>query len=191
MARKPVLSGGKKDEIIKTATALFFEKGYEATSVRMIMEIVNGEIGMFYHYFRSKEELFDRVVEKFFDDYREKFEDLINEFKTPDDLVDSFLPLYEESMSKFALLRGNMHWTIQYAMSGKTIESMRPAIEKLLSSWNIKSDVPIDILAGQLLYGISATIHSKGFEELDDEKKRYQIRAFLVALKLKEEKDES
>ena len=191
MARKPVLSGGKKDEIIKTATALFFEKGYEATSVRMIMEIVNGEIGMFYHYFRSKEELFDRVVEKFFDDYREKFEDLINEFKTPDDLVDSFLPLYEESMSKFALLRGNRHWTIQYAMSGKTIESMRPAIEKLLSSWNIKSDVPIDILAGQLLYGISATIHSKGFEELDDEKKRYQIRAFLAALKLKEEKDES
>ena len=191
MARKPVLSGGKKDEIIKTATALFFEKGYEATSVRMIMEIVNGEIGMFYHYFRSKEELFDRVVEKFFDDYREKFEDLINEFKTPDDLVDSFLPLYEESMSKFALLRGNMHWTIQYAMSGKTIESMRPAIEKLLSSWNIKSDVPIDILAGELLYGISATIHSKGFEELDDEKKRYQIRAFLAALKLKEEKDES
>ena len=191
MARKPVLSGGKKDEIIKTATALFFEKGYEATSVRMIMEIVNGEIGMFYHYFRSKEELFDRVVEKFFDDYREKFEDLINEFKTPEDLVDSFLPLYEESMSKFALLRGNMHWTIQYAMSGKTIESMRPAIEKLLSSWNIKSDVPIDILAGQLLYGISATIHSKGFEELDDEKKRYQIRAFLAALKLKEEKDES
>ena len=191
MARKPVLSGGKKDEIIKTATALFFEKGYEATSIRMIMEIVNGEIGMFYHYFRSKEELFDRVVEKFFDDYREKFEDLINEFKTPDDLVDSFLPLYEESMSKFALLRGNMHWTIQYAMSGKTIESMRPAIEKLLSSWNIKSDVPIDILAGQLLYGISATIHSKGFEELDDEKKRYQIRAFLAALKLKEEKDES
>lgn len=191
MARKPVLSGGKKDEIIKTATALFFEKGYEATSVRMIMEIVNGEIGMFYHYFRSKEELFDRVVEKFFDDYREKFEDLINEFKTPDDLVDSFLPLYEESMSKFALLRGNMHWTIQYAMSGKTIESMRPAIEKLLSSWNIKNDVPIDILAGQLLYGISATIHSKGFEELDDEKKRYQIRAFLAALKLKEEKDES
>ncbi len=191
MARKPVLSGGKKDEIIKTATALFFEKGYEATSVRMIMEIVNGEIGMFYHYFRSKEELFDRVVEKFFDDYREKFEDLINEFKTPDDLVDSFLPLYEESMSKFALLRGNMHWTIQYAMSGKTIESMRPAIEKLLSSWNIKSDVPIDILAGQLLYGISATIHSKGFEELDDEKKRYQIRVFLAALKLKEEKDES
>ncbi|MBR6148357.1 MAG: TetR/AcrR family transcriptional regulator [Lachnospiraceae bacterium] len=191
MARKPVLSGGKKDEIIKTATALFFEKGYEATSVRMIMEIVNGEIGMFYHYFRSKEELFDRVVEKFFDDYREKFEDLVNEFKTPDDLVDSLLPLYEESMSKFALLRGNMHWTIQYAMSGKTIESMRPAIEKLLSSWNIKSDVPIDILAGQLLYGISATIHSKGFEELDDEKKRYQIRAFLAALKLKEEKDES
>ena len=187
MARKPVLTGGKRDEIIKTATALFFEKGYEATSVRMIMEIVNGEIGMFYHYFKSKEELFDRVVEKFFDDYRKKFEALILEFKTPDDFVDSFLPLYEESMSKFDLLRTNMHWTIQYALAGKTIESMRPAIEKLLDNWNIKSDVPSDILAGQILYGISATIHSKEFEKLDDEKKRYQIRAFLSALNLKEE----
>ena len=112
MARKAVLTGGKRDEIIDIAMKLFFENGYEATSVRMIMNEVGGEIGMFYHYFRSKEELFDRVVEKFFDDYREKFEDLINEYKTPDDLVDSFLPLYEESMSKFALLRGNMHWTV-------------------------------------------------------------------------------
>ena len=184
MARKPVLSGGKRDEIIKTATNLFFEKGYEATSVRMIMEIVNGEIGMFYHYFKSKEELFDRVVEKFFEDYREKFESLILECKNPDEFVDSFLPLYAESMNRFALIRDNMHWTIQYAMSAKTIESMRPAIETLLGNWNVKSDIPADILAGQLLYGISATIHSNGFAELDDEKKRYQIRAFLNVLNL-------
>ena len=77
MARKPVLSGGKKDEIIKTATALFFEKGYEATSIRMIMEIVNGEIGMFYHYFKSKDMLFDQVVESFFKKFRDEFEAML------------------------------------------------------------------------------------------------------------------
>ena len=40
MARKAVLEGGKRDEIIDAATELFFENGYEATSVRMIMDKV-------------------------------------------------------------------------------------------------------------------------------------------------------
>ena len=67
MARKPVLTGGKRDEILESAMKLFFENGYEATSVRMIMNAVGGEIGLFYHYFKSKDELFDRVTERFFD----------------------------------------------------------------------------------------------------------------------------
>ena len=75
MARKAVLEGGKRDEIIMTAMKLFFEHGYEATSVRMIMNEVGGEIGMFYHYFKSKDMLFDMVVERFFKEYREKFEE--------------------------------------------------------------------------------------------------------------------
>ena len=77
MARKPVLTGGKRDEIIDTATKLFFENGYEATSVRMIMNEVGGEIGMFYHYFKSKDMLFEQVVERFFKNYREKFEAML------------------------------------------------------------------------------------------------------------------
>lgn len=39
MARKPLLTGGKKDEIMDTAMKLFFENGYEATSVRMRRKI--------------------------------------------------------------------------------------------------------------------------------------------------------
>ena len=59
MARKAVLEGGKREEIITAAEQLFFTEGFEKTSVRMILEKVGGEVGMFYHYFKSKEELFD------------------------------------------------------------------------------------------------------------------------------------
>ena len=31
----------------------------------MILERVNGEVGMFYHYFNSKQEVFDKAVELF------------------------------------------------------------------------------------------------------------------------------
>ena len=76
MARKPVLEGGKRDEIIDAATQLFFTEGFEGTSVRMILGRVGGEVGMFYHYFSSKEELFDIVVDRFFRQYALDFESM-------------------------------------------------------------------------------------------------------------------
>ena len=91
MARKAVLTGGKRDEIIDIAMKLFFENGYEATSVRMIMNEVGGEIGMFYHYFKSKDMLFDQVVESFFKKYREKFGEMLMTCKTKEDFVKKFI----------------------------------------------------------------------------------------------------
>jgi AcrR family transcriptional regulator len=94
MARKAVLTGGKRDEILNESMKLFFENGYEPTTVRMIMDRVGGEIGMIYHYFRSKEALFDCVVEKFFADYQQEFDAVIGSCSDPDSLIDAFLPLY-------------------------------------------------------------------------------------------------
>ena len=179
MARKAVLTGGKRDEIIDTAMKLFFENGYEGTSVRMIMNAVGGEIGMFYHYFKSKDELFDKVVERFFERYREKFEDMLSGCKTMEDFVESFFPVYTEAIMQFGILRGNMHWSIQSAMHAKTIAAIVPAVSSLLRKLNIRSDTPNDILAGQLVYGISATLHSPAFEELDPEEKKNCLMAYM------------
>jgi hypothetical protein len=40
MSRKPIIDGGKRDEIISAAMELFFEKGYEETSIRGILDVV-------------------------------------------------------------------------------------------------------------------------------------------------------
>ena len=176
MARKAVLTGGKRDEIIKEAMKLFFENGYEATSVRMIMDRVGGEIGMFYHYFKSKDELFDKVAEAFFRGYEEKFATLIKDCSSPEEFVDSFLPLYGGSMEEFGMLRTKMHWSVQASLAAGTIAAMRPFVSELLVRWDIRTDTSTDILAGQLLYGISATIHSEEFGKMEaDEKKKCLI----------------
>ena len=172
MARKPVLTGGKRDEIIDVAMKLFFENGYEATSVRMIMNEVGGEIGMFYHYFKSKDALFDRVVEKFFEGFADKFEKMISNCETAEDVVDTFLPLYSDSMSQFGMIRGSMHWSIQYAMHARTVASLVPSVITFLKKRDLQTDTPADILAGQLVYGISATIHTPSFEMLKPEDKK-------------------
>ena len=179
MARKKVLEGGKRDEIIGTAMKLFFEHGYEATSVRMIMNEVGGEIGMFYHYFKSKDMLFDLVVERFFQNYRERFEEMLSGCDTREDFVNTFLPMYEKSMEEFGQIRGNVHWTVQAAMHDGTLELLRPLISTRIDKWGKKSCESADILAGQLLYGLSATIHSPEFEKLSTNKKKKCILDYI------------
>ena len=77
MARKPVLEGGKRDELIEAALALFFENGYENTSIRMIAARVGCEVGLFYYYFKNKDEAFEVAIDRFFSKYTGELEALV------------------------------------------------------------------------------------------------------------------
>lgn len=52
------------NEILDCAQDLFFSWGYEATSIQTIIDEVGIAKGTFYHYFHSKEELLDGVIER-------------------------------------------------------------------------------------------------------------------------------
>ena len=182
MARKAVINGGRRDEIIQTAMKLFFEHGYEATSVRMIMDEVGGEIGMFYHYFRSKDALFDAVAQYFFDQFRARFSAIMESCTSVEDLLDAFVPLYAQSMNRFEKLRSNMHWTIQYAMHGKTVAEMVPDVSSLIRRLKPEVRDSADLLAAQLVYGISGTIHAKEFAAMDEAQKKECLTAFISAV---------
>ena len=53
------------NELLDVAQHLFFQKGYETTSVNDIINKVGVAKGTFYHYFSSKDELLDKMVERF------------------------------------------------------------------------------------------------------------------------------
>lgn len=52
-------------EIMDTAQMLFFQHGYDDTSVQAIIDACGISKGTFYHYFDSKEELVDALAERF------------------------------------------------------------------------------------------------------------------------------
>lgn len=54
----------RREEILDAAQALFTQKGYDATSIQDIIQAVGIAKGTFYHYFRSKLELLDAVIER-------------------------------------------------------------------------------------------------------------------------------
>ncbi|MDR1513174.1 MAG: TetR/AcrR family transcriptional regulator, partial [Propionibacteriaceae bacterium] len=50
--------------ILDAATELFTRKGYEATTVDDVLEAVGMGKGTFYHYFKSKDEVLEAVVDR-------------------------------------------------------------------------------------------------------------------------------
>ena len=61
--------GETREVILKAAAKVFFENGFEKTSVKMILSEANIVTGSFYHFFPSKEALFEAVVEEFLKEY--------------------------------------------------------------------------------------------------------------------------
>lgn len=55
----------RRQEIIDTAMKVFYEKGYEKTSISDIAREMNVAQGLCYCYFSSKEELFDTALDQY------------------------------------------------------------------------------------------------------------------------------
>ncbi len=177
MARKPVLEGGKKDEIIKAALELFLENGYESTSIRMILDQVGGEVGMFYHYFTSKQEVFDKSFELFMQKQGVQFSQLLNqqsEHITPRMRLEQLRDCYISGMREYEKLsNGTIHWTVLSALHNLTLESMRPSfattLVEILKAADRDDFSEVEWISPFLLKGISGLLHEKSFITLSDE----------------------
>ena len=161
--------GETREKIIKVATKVFFEHGYEETSVRMIQEGANVVTGSFYHFFPSKEMLFEVVIERFLVGYTERIDVILeNEELGIAECMEAILKEMQNSASVYyEVLQGDkLHWTIQYALHNKTIEtivaSVQVKLEKVISEGKIISRLDADTgtLAAILIKGIEAIVHS-------------------------------
>lgn len=66
----------RRQTIVETAKQLFFQQGYEATSMATIAKHVGGSKATLYNYFSSKEDVFEAVMES------STFDDVSGAFKT-------------------------------------------------------------------------------------------------------------
>ncbi|MDD3617545.1 MAG: TetR/AcrR family transcriptional regulator [Lachnospiraceae bacterium] len=78
MKKKTVKAEATKHDITKAALELFFEKGYENTSIRMITSKVGLEVGSFYYHFASKDEVMEAAIDLFFSSYEEQMRLIVN-----------------------------------------------------------------------------------------------------------------
>lgn len=124
----------RKNEIIDTATRLFGEKGYEKCSVNDILNTIGIAKGTFYHYFKSKEEVLDAVIDKTTEMIVERVREVAENDKlaTEDKLLQVFMSMKVENHVEEGLLE-EMHKAENALMHQKSLVSSVDALTPILT----------------------------------------------------------
>jgi len=83
MSRTVKKSAERKDELLDIAIRLFLQQGFENTSVKDIYMEASGSFGMFYHHFKSKEEIFAMAMDRFVGQFIDKFSEILCDNEIP------------------------------------------------------------------------------------------------------------
>ncbi len=144
MARKAVTSGGTRDEILDVAKRLFFEKGFDGVTIRTIQREVGCEVGLFYYYFKSKEQVFDVVLTELQAEWEKRFEDVLQDETR--DSVAMLMVVFETAYEIAREFRGEkaeeLHWSVQGAMYNRLTAVLDGYIASILG--NSKTETGID-----------------------------------------------
>jgi AcrR family transcriptional regulator len=188
MKRNSKLPEIRKQELIAAAFKLFSEDGYEKTSVRDILNEVGGEVGMFYHYFKSKDEIFELAVEYFMEQYTTECStickgDTVSFLQSLDNLI---VFQYESIKTYKEIWSDKIHWSMLSAIYKKTVESIIPYVESLINKAVAQNEISIKAKESRihdltlfLVYGISGVLHEKpmakiSLKELSEKQKSIQ-----------------
>lgn len=169
--------GETREVILNAAEKVFFANGYEKTSVKMILQEADIVTGSFYHFFSSKEALFEAVVERYLEGYAEKIRKILaDETLGIKEILERIMGEFRKTMDTYTdvLQAENLHWTVQYALHDRTLETiavpLAEALGRLKEQGKIHCDLPVDdrTLAWILLRGSEAIIHDETQKEKRD-----------------------
>ena len=126
---------GTKSRILEVGSRLFFEKGFDGTGIREIMKEVGADVGVFYYYYKSKDELFDDVLSNFFAPYEGDFEKIATEAEQrPYRALLRFFEYVKKSTKEFRTkYDGIIHKTVRWAIREQTLTVLEPYIERIIN----------------------------------------------------------
>ena len=172
----------RKQEILDTAMRLFYEKGYEKTSIADIAKTIGVAQGLCYRYFPSKEALFDSAIEQYADE-------LVSCFSVPSshdkvtlkELIETMPIMVEtEDSNYYKTLHVVENKKFHDQLILKVCEKLSKIVAKLLEYAKEKGEISIDDTRAAALFCVYGQIGILLNKDYTVEEKEKHIRDFLI-----------
>ena len=130
----------RRNEIIETAGKLFEEKGYEQTQVQDIVNEIGVAKGLFYYYFKSKDEVMEELADRYADAIIDAVNKLIDKDISTFDKINSIFQIFIDSAEKkFGIFMGILN--VKNGITHERIffnvgKKMVPLVTELILSGN-------------------------------------------------------
>ena len=124
MTARESRESGRKEQILESALHLFLEEGYDSTSMRKIADAAGCAVGLAYHYFETKDEMFAQTLDYFFQPYEQEMRVLAAQ-KDKDLyglLEDCFSYVVKQSSAFRKNHPGELHWMVRQALRERALE---------------------------------------------------------------------
>lgn len=179
----------RKNEILDVSQRLFSEKGYGKCSVNEIINEIGIAKGTFYHYFKSKEEVLDAIVERTTAMIIERAK-LIGENKEmppSEKFLNVFLCLRLEDKQQLELL-DEMHKTENVLMHQKSlvssVEGITPILVEIvkegMEAGAFKCDYPEEYM--RIFMTSTLTLMDEGIFSIPMDKQEKMFQALISML---------
>ncbi len=127
----------RRQELIETANELFLTQGYEQTTVGDIVKKVGVAQGLFYYYFRSKQDIFLTVVDQFLEARIGEMAVFLRDTQTPPlkrvrNLLQGLSHFLRETEALFPRNRAGMAEEMYMIMYNHVSEQIEPMVCRLL-----------------------------------------------------------
>lgn len=176
----------RKQEILDTAIRLFYEKGYEKTSIADIAKEINVAQGLCYRYFPSKEVLFDTAI----DQYASLLVDRMTEILKQSGLtlkqiilqMPTFLDTETDDTFSYKLCHGPESKKIHTQLSLCICQKLLPIVKEQLDLANERGEIKLsdtETAASFCVYGQLGILLQS---DISGEERVKRINSFLLEL---------
>lgn len=186
----------RKEEIVQTAKRLFVERGYKRTQIKDIVGAVGVAQGLFYYYFKSKEDVMEAVAAeygtKIFCRIRELVNQDISAIQKLMAIYDFFIDAAQQQKALFLEIQnaggGEVHEKIILDVGGKLIPYISQIIKEGKKNGELSCETP-DLVSHFCVSGMIQVLNAVPADQkiqfMTDNRKIF-IGLFVRILEIKE-----
>ncbi|MBM6969218.1 TetR/AcrR family transcriptional regulator [Pseudoramibacter alactolyticus] len=186
----------RKEEIVQTAKRLFVERGYKRTQIKDIVGAVGVAQGLFYYYFKSKEDVMEAVAAeygtKIFCRIRELVNQDISAIQKLMAIYDFFIDAAQQQKALFLEIQnaggGEVHEKIILDVGGKLIPYISQIIKEGKKNGELSCEAP-DLVSHFCVSGMIQVLNAVPADQkiqfMTDNRKIF-IGLFVRILEIKE-----